>query len=157
MCQENKTNDNNLPQTQLTKNLAEGPNAKSIVEKKQVQQTKSATKLSTGNNNDLPQTQNAQVQQSLLLQMCKTVFWSRYLIGFGTFITLFIIIWRLSKASDGFASQEEETSFYRWMMGYFAIFIFQIMCFLDFNEKKSFKNFLLEQTISAILPLCLYV
>ena len=84
--------------------------------------------------------------------MCKTIFWSPYLRHFATFTTLSIIVLRLSKASDGFASQDEETSFYRWMMVYFTIFTWQITLLIN-----SDTDFVVRQTSGVTLPLCLYV
>ena len=86
--------------------------------------------------------------------MCKGIFKSMYLLGFAMFTTLLIILWRISKASDGFASQDEETSFYRWMMVYCGIFIFQMACVLSPLPKGVFVA---AQTITCVLPLCLYL
>ena len=107
------------------------------------------------NDNDLPQTQNTMVQQSFLLPRCKIIFRSLQLLGFAMLTTLFIIFWRLSKASDGFASQDEETSFYRWMMVYFTVFFFQIFWWANFHQSD--PNFVGSQLLLATLPLCIYV
>ena len=103
------------------------------------------------------QKENAMAPPSLVFQMCKSIFNSRHLNHFTFITTVLMIFWRISKASEGFVSQDEETSFYRWLMVYATVSAFQIrwLSHYTFSNKDNFFFFSL-QTLSCILPLCLY-
>lgn len=103
------------------------------------------------------QKENAMAPPSLVFRMCKSILHSRHLNHFTFITTVLIILWQLSKASEGFASQDEETSFYRCLMVYATVSAFQIywLSHYEFSNKDNFIFFSL-QTLSCILPLCLY-
>ena len=77
------------------------------------------------------------------------------------FINGLIVCWRISRASDGFASQDQEREFYLWMIVYFIIFMFQILALVNHtndDDKKSMEPiYKVLKTFASTLPLCLYL
>ena len=106
------------------------------------------------------QKENAMAPPSLVFQMCKSIVKSRYLNHFTFITTVLIIFWRISKASEGFASQDEETSFYRCLIFYVTVSATQIywLSSNDFTTGATREDipFFIVQTLGCILPLCLY-
>ena len=87
--------------------------------------------------------------------MCMSILHSQHLNHFTLITTVLVIFWRISKASEGFESDDEESSFYRWLLLYVFISTWQIWIVFSTSTKDMFV-FSILQTVSCIVPLSLY-
>ena len=102
------------------------------------------------------QKENVMAPPSLVFQMYMSILNSQHLNHLTLIITVLIIFWRISKASEGFASHDEESSFYRWLFVYVFISTWQILIVFYIGTVTKDIVFSTLQTFGCIVPLCLY-